>query len=179
MGVMGPNGAGKTTLMRLIAGVLQPTLGSVNVTGTIAPLIALGTGFDHDLTGNENIYLNGAVLGYSNEFMRQRHDEILEFAELREFADVPLKNYSSGMAARLGFAIATLVQPDLLIADEILAVGDEKFRKKCENHIGAMIKSGMSVIIVSHSTGQVQKMCSKALLLDKGRMVRYGKIKKE
>ena len=176
MGVMGPNGAGKSTLMRLIAGVLHPTLGSVKVTGTIAPLIALGACFDPDLTGKDNIYLNGAVLGYSNEFMRRHYDEILDFSELHEFVDVPLKNYSSGMAARLGFAIATVVQPDLLIADEILAVGDERFRKKCENRISKMIDGGMSAIIVSHTTQDIQRICTKALLLDRGRMVRYGSL---
>jgi ABC-type polysaccharide/polyol phosphate transport system ATPase subunit len=174
MGVIGPNGAGKTTLMRLIAGVLQPTYGNVRVHGTVAPLIALGAGFDPELTGHENIFLNGSMLGYSNEFMRRNRDEILDFAELHEFADVPLKNYSSGMAARLGFAVATVVQPDLLIADEVLAVGDKKFREKCENRIKNMIEDGMSAIIVSHSSDDIQELCSKALLLNKGRMVRYG-----
>jgi len=178
IGVVGPNGAGKTTLMRLIAGVLRPTIGNIRVSGTIAPLIALGAGFDPELTGHENIFLNGSMLGYSNEFMRRNRDEILDFAELHEFADVPLKNYSSGMAARLGFAIATAVQPDLLIADEVLAVGDMKFREKCENRIKNMIGDGMSAIIVSHSNDEIQELCSKALLLNKGRMVRFGNLLK-
>ncbi len=174
LGVMGPNGAGKSTLMRVIAGVLSPTLGEVRTYGTVN-LFSLGMGFDADLTGNENIYLNGAMLGHSQAFMRERHAEILEFAELQEFADVPLKNYSTGMRSRLGFAIATLVQPDVLISDEGLATGDTAFQRKCNRKIRQMIDRGMSCVIVGHGSGGVK--CSTGLLLDKGRMIQYGKLK--
>jgi ABC-2 type transport system ATP-binding protein/lipopolysaccharide transport system ATP-binding protein len=177
LGVMGPNGAGKSTLMRIVAGIISPTSGTVEVNGSIA-LLQIGLGFDSELTGIENIYLGGAMLGHSRDFMRAREREILDFAELHEFADVPVKNYSSGMRGRLGFSIATMVRHDILVTDEGLATGDEYFVNKCNQRINQMIKDGTSVIIVSHNPGQVQQMCTHALLLDKGRMVQYGRVKK-
>lgn len=141
-GIIGLNGAGKSTLLKIIAGVLKPTMGRVYVNGTMAPLIELGAGFDFELTARENIFLNGAILGYSRKFMKEKFDEIVEFAELRDFLDVPLKNFSSGMQARLGFAIATIVDPDILIVDEILAVGDFHFQEKCERRINSMLEKG-------------------------------------
>jgi ABC-2 type transport system ATP-binding protein/lipopolysaccharide transport system ATP-binding protein len=177
LGVMGPNGAGKSTLMRIVAGIIKPTAGRVNVYGSIA-LLQIGLGFDSELTGIENIYLGGAMLGHSRDYMRARQEEILDFAELREFADVPVKNYSSGMRGRLGFAIATMVRHDILVTDEGLATGDAYFTKKCNDRIQKMMQDGTSVIIVSHSVGQIKNMCTTALLLDKGRMVQYGSVKK-
>ena len=177
LGIMGLNGAGKSTLLKVISGVLQPTLGSVKVTGSVAPLLELeAAGFDGDLTGEENIYMNGASLGYSSAYMNRYRDEIIEFAELGDFANVPVKNYSSGMRARLGFSIATMVRPDLLIADEVLGVGDVNFFDKCMQRVKDMVKDGTSIILVSHSIGQVRSTCDRALLLDKGRMVQYGKV---
>ena len=177
LGVMGPNGAGKSTLMRIVAGIVKPTAGRVKINGSIA-LLQIGLGFDSDLTGIENIYLGGAMLGHSRDYMRARQQEILDFAELHEFADVPVKNYSSGMKGRLGFAIATMVRPDILVTDEGLATGDAHFKQKCDERIQGMIKEGTSVIIVSHNVGEIKKMCSAALLLDKGRTVQYGAVKK-
>ena len=177
LGVIGPNGAGKSTLMRIVAGLIQPTAGRVSVNGSIA-LLQIGLGFDGDLTGIENIYLGGAMLGHSRNYMRSRQEEILDYAELREFADVPVKNYSTGMRGRLGFAIATMVRHDILVTDEGLATGDAYFKNKCDERIKTMIKDGTSVIIVSHSVAEIKKMCTTALLLDKGRMVQYGPVKK-
>ncbi|MCL2031466.1 MAG: ABC transporter ATP-binding protein [Oscillospiraceae bacterium] len=177
LGIMGPNGAGKSTLMRIVAGILVPTAGHVKVNGSVA-MLQIGLGFDGELTGIENIYLGGAMLGHSREYMRSRQDEILDFAELHDFADVPVKNYSSGMRGRLGFSIATMVRHDILITDEGLATGDTYFVKKCDDRIRNMIKDGTSVIIVSHSPSQVRGLCTHALLLDKGRMVQYGPVRK-
>lgn len=179
LGVIGPNGAGKTTLMRVIAGIISPKTGKVRVEGTVAPLIALGAGFDSNLTANENIYLNGTALGFSREYMKAKHQEILEFAELTEFADVPIRNFSSGMSARLGFAVATLVRPDVLILDEILSVGDATFQAKARERMNEIIYSGATVILVSHSTGTIQSMCDRALLIHEGRMIQYGELKKK
>ena len=177
LGVIGLNGAGKSTLLKVVAGVLQPTLGSVRVAGSIAPLLELeAAGFDGDLTGEENIYMNGATLGYSNAYMKKYHAEIIEFAELGDFANVPVKNYSSGMRARLGFSIATMVRPDLLIADEVLGVGDANFYEKCMRRIQEMVKDGTGIILVSHSVDQVRSICDNAILLDKGRIVQYGRV---
>ena len=170
-GLVGLNGAGKSTLLKIIAGVLKPTKGSVNINGSLAPLIELGAGFNPNLTGRENIYLNGAVLGYSNQFMKDRFERILDFSELHEFIDVPLKNYSSGMLARLGFSIATIIEPEILLVDEVLSVGDFKFKAKCEAHIQSMISKGSTVLFVSHSTSDVKNICDRALLLDKGKVV--------
>ncbi len=167
-GLVGLNGAGKSTILKVIAGVLKPTAGQVRVHGSIAPLIELGAGFDDDLTGGENIYLNGAVLGYSHEFMQQHYAEIVAFSELESFLNVPLKNYSSGMRARLAFAIATEVRPDVLIADEILSVGDFKFQEKCMARIHQMRSLGTTILLVTHSIEQVQKNCTDAVWLEKG-----------
>lgn len=166
LGIIGLNGAGKSTLLRLIAGVQKPTKGEIKVFGTIAPLIELGAGFDMDLTARDNIYLNGAFLGFNRKLMNEKFDEILDFAELHEFVDVPLKNFSSGMNARLGFAIATLVKPDLLLVDEVLSVGDFRFQQKCEDRISNILSQGTSVVFVSHSIDQVQRLCHKVLWLE-------------
>lgn len=174
VGILGLNGAGKSTLLKAIAGVLKPTEGSVQTKGRIVPLLELGAGFDRQYTGAENIYLYGAVLGYSRKFISSKFDEIVEFSELEDFINVPVKNYSSGMKSRLGFAIATAVQADILILDEVLAVGDAKFRKKCEAKIKEMFAGGTTVLFVSHSLSQVKKLCDKALLLEHGRVAAYG-----
>ncbi len=151
MALIGTNGSGKSTLLKIISGILTPTTGEVHVNGSIAPLIELGAGFDMDLTGKENVFLNGAVLGHSKKMMESHYDEIMDFSGLREFEDVPVKNYSSGMLARLGFSIATIVKPDILIVDEILAVGDFAFQEKCHKRIAEMMGNGSTVILVSHS----------------------------
>lgn len=176
LGIVGLNGSGKSTLLKIIAGVLSPTKGTARVYGSIAPLIEVGAGFDVELTAKENIYLNGAILGYSNKFIDDKFDSIIEFAELERFINVPLKNFSSGMYARLGFAIATAVYPDLLIVDEVLSVGDFKFQEKCKKRISEMIKNGTSVIIVSHDISLIKESCNKVLWLDKGRLKEYGDI---
>lgn len=176
IGVLGLNGAGKSTLMKVIAGVFRPTEGTVMRNGVIAPMIELGAGFDKQYTGAENIYLYGAVLGHSRKFMEEKFDEIVEFSELKEFIDVPLKNYSSGMRARLGFAIATVVKPDILILDEVLSVGDAKFRKKSEKKLMDMMDTGVTVLFVSHNLDQVKRICNKAMILEKGKLLEYGDI---
>ena len=170
-GILGFNGAGKSTLLKVIAGVLKPTEGKVITKGKVAPLIELGAGFDMELTARENIYLNGAILGYSKKFLNEKFNEIVEFAELQEFLDVPLKNYSSGMVARIAFAIATIVDPDILIVDEILSVGDYKFQEKCKQKIEKMMKNGVTIIMVSHSIEQIKEICTRAILLDHGNKV--------
>ena len=176
LGILGLNGAGKSTLLKVIAGVLKPTEGSVNVKGRIVPLLELGAGFDKDYTGAENIYLYGAMLGYSKEFLREKYDEIVAFSELEDFINVPIKNYSSGMKARLGFSIATVVEPDILILDEVLSVGDAKFKKKSEKRIKDMFEKGVTVLFVSHSLAQVQSLCNRAILLEKGQLIADGSI---
>lgn len=176
VGILGLNGAGKSTLLKVIAGVFKPTEGEVIKHGKIVPLLELGAGFDTQYTGAENIYLYSAVLGYSKEFVKEKFDEIVKFAELEEFIDVPIKNYSSGMKSRLGFSIATLVDPDILILDEVLSVGDAKFRKKSEAKIMGMFDSGVTVLFVSHSIEQVKRLCNKAILLDHGKLVASGNI---
>lgn len=173
-GIIGLNGSGKSTLLKVISGILKPTTGSVKVTGTIAPLIELGAGFDPDLTARENIFLNGSVLGFSREFMREKFDEIVEFSELQDFVDVPIKNFSSGMVARIGFSVATIVKPDILICDEILAVGDYKFQEKCEQRIKDLMSGGTTVILVSHSIQQVERICNHILWLEHGKMKALG-----
>ena len=178
LGILGFNGAGKSTLLKVIAGVLKPTEGSVQVKGRIVPLLELGAGFAREYTGAENIFLYGTVLGYSKEFLREKYDEIVEFSELGKFIDVPVKNYSSGMRSRLGFAIATVVEPDVLILDEVLAVGDAKFKKKCEQRIQSLFDKGVTVLFVSHSLPQVKRICNKAILLDHGKIVAQGDIDK-
>lgn len=173
-GLVGINGSGKSTLLKTVAGVFKPTEGSVKVNGTIAPLIELGAGFDMDLTARENIFLNGAVLGFSKDHMMEKFDDIVNFSELHDFLDVPLKNYSSGMVARIAFAIATATKPDILIADEILAVGDYAFQEKCEQRMKELLDGGTTVIFVSHSIDQVKRMCNKATWLEKGKVIMTG-----
>lgn len=173
-GFVGVNGSGKSTLLKTVSGILKPYTGSVQINGTISPLIELGAGFDGNMTARENIFLNGCVLGYSEEYIRDKFDEIVDFAELRDFLDVPIKNFSSGMAARLGFAIATTVKPDILICDEVLAVGDFKFQEKCEQRMNELLSGGTTLLFVSHSTEQVKRMCQKAIWIDHGEMRMIG-----
>lgn len=174
LGIVGFNGAGKSTLLKILAGVLVPSSGKVITKGTIAPLIEVGAGFDPDLTARENIFLNGTILGYSRNFLKSKFDEILDFAELRNFVNVPVKNFSSGMYARLGFAIATIVKPDILIVDEVLSVGDFHFQEKCEKRIKEMIDNGTTIIIVSHDINLVQRICNKVLWLEHGYKKGFG-----
>ncbi len=176
-GIIGLNGSGKSTLLKVIAGVFKPTTGSVKVNGNIAPLIELGTGFDPDLTGRENIFLNGCVLGYSEAFLKEKFNEIVEFAELSDMIDVPVKNYSSGMVSRLAFAVATVVEPDILISDEVLSVGDFLFTKKCEDRINSLIKNGTTVLLVSHDINQIERMCNRAAWIKNGKIVMIGGTK--
>ncbi len=176
VGILGLNGAGKSTLLKVISGVFKPTEGHVDKHGKIVPLLELGAGFDPQYTGKENIYLYGAMLGYTKKFIDSKYDEIVEFSELQKFMDVPVKNYSSGMKSRLGFAIATVVEPKILILDEVLSVGDAKFRKKSENKIMSMFDSGVTVLFVSHSLEQVKRLCNKAMILEKGQLIAYGDI---
>lgn len=176
VGILGLNGAGKSTLLKVIAGVFKPTEGSVTKHGKMVPLLELGAGFDPQYTGKENIYLYGAMLGYSKEFIDEKYDEIVKFSELKDFIDVPIKNYSSGMKSRLGFSIATVVSPKILILDEVLSVGDAKFRKKSEKKVLSMFDSGVTVLFVSHSLAQVQRICNKAMILEKGKLIAYGDI---
>ena len=173
-GIVGLNGSGKSTLLKVISGILTPTEGTVETAGTIAPLIELGAGFDLDLTARENIYLNGSVLGYSKKFMDEKFDDIVEFSEMREFLDTPMKNYSSGMVARIGFAIATVTKPDILIVDEILAVGDFRFQQKCKERINSMINDDTTVIIVSHTMDQIERLCNRCAWLEKGKLRMIG-----
>lgn len=173
-GLVGLNGSGKSTLLKVISGVFKPSAGSVMVRGTIAPLIELGAGFDFDLTARENIFLNGTVLGMTPKYIREKFDEIVEFSELRDFLDIPLKNYSSGMVSRLAFAVATTTKPDVLIADEILAVGNFLFQQKCEKRMQELMGGGTTVILVSHSIEQIERMCNKVTWLEKGRVRMQG-----
>lgn len=166
--LIGSNGSGKSTLLKAISGILKPYKGSIKTTGEIAPLIELGAGFDANLTARENIYLNGTVLGHSKKYMDEHFDEIVDFAELWDFLDSPIKNFSSGMSARLGFAIATIVRPDILIVDEILAVGDYSFKNKCMDRMNEMLGGGTTLLFVSHSTEQVKELCDHAVWLDHG-----------
>jgi ABC-2 type transport system ATP-binding protein len=174
LGLIGLNGAGKSTLLKILAGVLAPTTGKVMVKGKIAPLIEVGAGFDPELTARENIFLNGAILGHSEAYMKEHFQEIIDFAELQQFVDVPVKNFSSGMYARLGFSIATMVQPDVLIVDEVLSVGDYRFQEKCEQRIRKMIEKGVTIIMVSHDNDLIQKLCSKVVWLDHGKVKAIG-----
>ena len=172
--LIGKNGSGKSTMLKLLAGVLYPSAGSVRVNGTIAPLIELGAGFDLELTAMENIYMNGAILGHDRKFMDQHFAEIVEFSELQEFIHVPLKNFSSGMIARLGFSIATIVRADILIVDEVLAVGDFRFREKCYRKIAQLLEGGTTLLFVSHNAAQVKALCPKAIWLDHGKVMAFG-----
>ena len=177
LGVIGYNGAGKSTMLKVISGIMKPTNGSIKVDGVISPLIELGSGFDMELTARENIFLNGYILGYSKKFIKEHFNEIVEFSELSEFLDVPVKNFSSGMVARLGFAIATIVKPEILIVDEILSVGDFKFQEKSEKKIKEMLLSGTTVILVSHDIAQIEEICTKVLWLEHGKVRGYGNTK--
>lgn len=174
VGFIGSNGAGKSTLLKVIAGVMKPTKGKVSVYGNICPMIELGAGFDSQLTARENIYLNGAVMGYSKEFINSKFDEIVSFSELNEFLDVPIQNFSSGMIARLAFSIATVVDPEILIVDEILSVGDMAFQKKSEEKMLNMINGGTTVLFVSHSIDQIRNMCNKVVWIEKGETQAIG-----
>ena len=173
-GIIGRNGAGKSTLLKLVCGILKPYRGSVRVQGSVAPLIELGAGFDGELTAEENVLLNGTLMGYPEKFMKERMEEIIAFAELRDFLDMPIKNYSSGMAARLGFAVATVVCPDILICDEVLAVGDYRFQQKCEERMGQLLDAGTTLLYVSHSDESVRRLCSHALWMENGCAVMRG-----
>ncbi len=174
--LVGANGSGKSTLLKVIAGVMSPTKGSVSVKGSIAPMIELGAGFDMDLTARENIFLNGAVLGHDRQFMESHFNSIMDFAELWDFVDVPVKNFSSGMVARLGFAIATEIRADILIVDEVLAVGDFRFQEKCKQRMAEMMSGGTTMLFVSHSAEQVRELCQKAVWLEKGRVKMIGDV---
>lgn len=174
LGIVGHNGAGKSTLLKVISGILKPTGGSVTVNGTVVPMLELGSGFDTDLSGRENVFLNGAILGYPEEFLKAKFDEIAAFSELGQFLDVPLRNYSSGMVMRLAFSIATVVDPDILIVDEILSVGDAPFQEKSKKRMLELMGGGTTVLFVSHSLGQIREMCDRVLWLDHGRMKMLG-----
>ncbi len=176
LGVLGLNGAGKSTLLKLISGVMKPTHGNIELNGRISPLLELGAGFDPSYTGRENIFLNGAMLGYPKEFIESKFDEIVEFSEIGDFIDVPLKNYSSGMVARLGFSIATVVEPQILILDEVLSVGDAKFKEKSENRMKSLLNQDVTVLFVSHSIDQVRRLCNKAIWLEKGKLIMQGSV---
>lgn len=174
--LVGVNGSGKSTLLKVISGILTPYRGEIHVHGEIAPMIELGAGFDGNLTARENIFLNGTVLGHSKKFMEEHFDEIVEFAEIQDFLDSPIKNYSSGMKARLGFAVATMVNPDILIVDEVLSVGDFLFRQKCQKRMKEMLASGTTLLLVSHNIDTVKAMCDHAMWLSKGRVVEQGDV---
>lgn len=177
LGILGLNGAGKSTLLKVIAGVFKPTEGTVKRHGRVVPLLELGAGFDRQYTGRENIYLYGAVLGFGKKYLDSKFDEIVEFSELGKFIDVPIGNYSSGMKSKLGFSIATIANPDILILDEVLSVGDAKFKKKSEAKIMSLMDNGTTVLFVSHSLDQVKRICNKAMILDHGQLLEIGDIK--
>lgn len=174
LGLVGANGAGKSTMLKVISGILKPTKGTVTVHGNIVPMLELGSGFDMELTGRENVFLNGAILGYSEDFLKEKYQEIVDFSELGEFIEMPLRNYSSGMITRLAFSIATVVKPDILIVDEILSVGDAAFQKKSKNRMMELMSGGTTVLLVSHSAEQITEMCSRAIWLEKGKMKMIG-----
>lgn len=174
VGLLGLNGAGKSTLLKVISGIVRPTKGMIKLNGKMAPLIELGAGFDIELTGRENIYLNGSLLGFSKKELREKIEKIIEFSELGDFIDIPLKNYSSGMYARLGFSIATIYEPDILIIDEVLSVGDFRFQEKSMNKVKEMIEKGITVLFVSHDIEQIKKICKRAIWLEKGKILKSG-----
>lgn len=173
-GIVGTNGSGKSTTLKMISGILKPTSGKIEINGNIAPLIELGAGFDGELTARENIYLNGAVLGYSKKYIDEHFDQIVDFAELRDFLDMPIKNYSSGMVARIAFAIATVITPDILIVDEILSVGDFLFQEKCEKRINELMEGGTTIVIVSHTIAQIERLCDRVMWIEKGNLKMIG-----
>ncbi|WP_296872592.1 ABC transporter ATP-binding protein [uncultured Methanobrevibacter sp.] len=174
LGILGFNGAGKSTLLKILAGIYEPTYGKITINGKVAPLLELSAGFDKNYTGKNNIYLNGAFLSMDKDFLDEKFDEIVEFSELGEFINYPVKNYSSGMRAKLGFSIATLIEPDILIVDEILSVGDIKFRKKSSEKINELMAEGVTVLLVSHSINQIRKICNKCIWIESGRIVMEG-----
>lgn len=174
VGFVGLNGAGKSTLLKIVSRVQKPTVGKVDINGKVSPLLELGAGFDNDLTGRENIYLNGLILGYDKKFINEKMDQIIDFAEIRDFIDVPIKNYSSGMKARLGFSVATIKIPQILIVDEVLSVGDGRFRKKSEERMLELIESDATVLFVSHSLEQIRRLCTKVVWLEKGQVKMTG-----
>jgi len=174
--LIGTNGSGKSTMLKAISGILKPYKGSITVNGTVAPLIELGAGFDPNMTARENIFLNGCILGHTEKFMTEHFDEIVEFAEIENFLDSPIKNYSSGMKARLGFSVATMVKPEILIVDEVLAVGDYKFRRKCEQRMQEMLSGGTTLLFVSHNIDEVRRLCDHAVWIDKGVVRMMGEV---
>jgi len=176
-GIVGSNGAGKSTLLKLICGIIAPNIGSVTINGSISPMLELGAGFDPELTAGENIFLEGALLGHSRTFMREHYDEIVEFSELKDFLDMPIKNYSTGMRTRMAFAVATVVKPEILIVDEVLSVGDAAFQQKCEKRIHEMLHNATTLLLVSHSKDTVERLCDKALWLRRGEVVMTGNAK--
>ncbi len=174
VGIVGNNGAGKSTLLKVISGILRPTKGDVSLGGNVVPMLELGSGFDYDLTGRENIFLNGAILGYSESFLKSKYDEIVEFSELGDFINIPVRNYSSGMVMRLAFSIASMVSPDILIVDEILAVGDAAFQEKSYARMTELMSHGTTVLLVSHNLDQIRKLCDRVVWLDHGHVVQIG-----
>ena len=174
LGLIGRNGAGKSTLLKVISGIFKPTQGNVTIYGSIVPMLELGSGFDFDLTGRENIFLNGAILGYSEEFLKEKYKEIISFSELGQFIEMPIRNYSSGMLARLAFSIAAMVQPEILIVDEILSVGDSDFQAKSRNRMMELMSGGTTVLFVSHNLGQIREMCSRVIWLENGHIRMEG-----
>ncbi len=174
VGLIGHNGAGKSTILKVISGILRPTLGSVQTYGNVVPMLELGSGFDMEMTGRENVFLNGAILGYSEEFLQEKYDEIVAFSEIGEFIDIPIRNYSSGMTARLAFAVATVVEPEILIVDEVLSVGDAAFQEKSKKRMLELMGGGTTVLFVSHSLPQIREMCDRVIWLDHGRMKMMG-----
>ena len=177
VGLIGSNGAGKSTLLKVVSGVMKPTKGKIEVSGVISPMIELGAGFDLELTARENIYLNGAILGYSKEFLEEKFDDIVKFSELEDFLDVPVKNFSSGMTAKLAFSIATVVNPEVLIVDEILSVGDIKFQEKSKGKMLEMIKGGTTVLYVSHSLESIKDLCDRVIWIEHGKLIKMGNAK--
>ena len=174
--LIGTNGSGKSTMLKAISGIMKPYKGNISVFGSVAPLIELGAGFDQECTARENIFLNGCVLGHSLKYMEEHFDEIVDFAEIHQFLDSPIKNYSSGMRARLGFSIATMVKPDILIVDEVLSVGDYKFRQKCEKRMKELLSGGTTLLYVSHNIGEVRRLCDHAIWLDHGKARMIGDV---
>lgn len=174
LGLIGHNGAGKSTMLKVISGILKPSEGNVYIEGNVVPMLELGAGFDFDLTGSENIYLNGAILGYSEEFLNSKYDEIVAFSELGKFIEIPIRNYSSGMLARLAFSVASVVEPEILIVDEILSVGDADFQEKSKRRMLDLMGGGTTVLFVSHSTDQIREMCERVVWLEHGKIRMFG-----
>lgn len=177
VGLIGHNGAGKSTILKVISGILKPTEGGVSVKGNVVPMLELGSGFDFDMTGRENIFLNGAILGYSEDFLKSKYDEIVEFSEIGQFIDIPLRNYSSGMVARLAFSVATVVEPEILIVDEILSVGDAPFQEKSLKRMMELMTGGATVLLVSHNMEHIRELCTKTVWLDHGKVRALGGAK--